>query len=124
MLEGTRERAVERFAERCDERVFGLERAQVANLVAVANLRLLARRYGLSEISLQGKHVRFSPLELADSKQLRLKRYHPDAVYKTATSQISVPAPMTRRVGGEPMRDQQLLNWCAQLLRDLLGEAA
>jgi transcription-repair coupling factor (superfamily II helicase) len=58
---------------------------------------------------------------LPDSKQLRLKRYHPDSVYKTATSQVSVPVPMTRRVGGEPMRDQQLLDWCAQLLRDVLG---
>ncbi len=103
---------------------YGEPPSQVANLVAVAKLRLLARRYGLSEISLQGKHIRFSPLELADSKQLRLKRYHPDAVYKTATNQVSVPAPMTRRVGGEPMRDQQLLDWCAQLLRDLLGEAS
>ena len=26
------------------------------------------------------------------------------------------PRPMTRRVGGEPLRDQALLDWCAQLL--------
>ncbi|GIH09931.1 transcription-repair-coupling factor [Rhizocola hellebori] len=117
----TEEALQEVIAEVTDR--YGEPPAQVANLVAVARLRLLARRYGLSEISLQGKHVRFSPIELADSKQLRLKRYHPDAVYKTATNQISVPAPMTRRVGGEPMRDQALLDWCAQLLRDLLGEA-
>lgn len=102
---------------------YGEPPSQVANLVAVARLRLLARKYGLTEISLQGKHIRFTPLELPDSKQLRLKRYHPDAVYKIATNQVSVPVPMTRRVGGEPMRDQQLLDWCAQLLKDLLGEA-
>jgi transcription-repair coupling factor (superfamily II helicase) len=101
---------------------YGDPPAQVANLVAVAKLRLTARKYGLSEISLQGKHIRFSPIELPDSKQLRLKRYHPDSVYKTAVNQVSVPVPMTKRVGGEPMRDQQLLDWCAQLLKDLLGE--
>jgi transcription-repair coupling factor (superfamily II helicase) len=39
---------------------YGDPPAQVANLVAVAKLRLLARKYGLSEISLQGKHIRFS----------------------------------------------------------------
>lgn len=100
---------------------YGEPPAQVANLVAVARLRLLAREYGLTEISLQGKHVRFSPLELPDSKQLRLKRYHPDAVYKTAIGQVSVPHPMTKRIGGEPMRDQALLDWSAQLLRDILG---
>ncbi|MEV4414968.1 transcription-repair coupling factor [Catellatospora sp. NPDC049609] len=100
---------------------YGEPPAPVANLVAVAKLRMTAREYGLTEISLQGKHVRFSPLELPDSKQLRLKRYHPDAVYKTANSQVSVPTPMTRRVGGEPLRDQALLDWCAQLLKDVLG---
>ncbi|MEU8000114.1 transcription-repair coupling factor [Catellatospora sp. NPDC049111] len=100
---------------------YGEPPAPVANLVAVAKLRMTARAYGLTEISLQGKHVRFGPLELADSKQLRLKRYHPDSVYKTANSQVSVPTPMNRRVGGEPLRDQALLDWCAQLLKDVLG---
>ena len=76
-------------------------------------------RYGLTDVSLQGKHMRFSPLPLPDSKQLRLKRYHPDAVYKTATDQVSVPRPMTRRVGGEPLRDTELLAWCADLIRQL-----
>jgi len=93
---------------------YGEPPAQVANLVAVAKLRLLAREYGLTEISLQGKHIRFSPLELPDSKQLRLKRYHPDAVYKTATSQVSVPHKPN-------LRDRQLLEWCAQLLKDVIG---
>ncbi|GAA2524549.1 transcription-repair coupling factor [Pilimelia columellifera] len=101
---------------------YGEPPAQVANLLAVARFRLLARSYGLTDVSLQGKHVRFSPLVLPDSKQLRLKRYHPDSVYKLATDQVSVPRPTTRRVGGEPLRDTALLEWCAQLLRDLLGD--
>jgi transcription-repair coupling factor (superfamily II helicase) len=73
-------------------------------------------------VSVQGKHLRFAPLPLPDSKQLRLKRYHPDAVYKQAAEQVSVPRPSTRRIGGEPLRDQALLEWCAQLLKDLLGD--
>jgi transcription-repair coupling factor (superfamily II helicase) len=100
---------------------YGEPPAPVANLVAVAKLRMVARSYGLTDISLQGRHVRFAPLSLPDSRQLRLKRYHPDAVYKTANDQVSVPRPQTRRVGGEPMRDQQLLDWCGQLLKDVLG---
>ena len=79
-------------------------------------------RYGLTDVSLQGKHIRFAPLPLPDSKQLRLKRYYPDAVYKAATDQVSVPRPMTRRVGGEPLRDQALLEWCAAAAADVLGE--
>ncbi|HEX6969879.1 MAG TPA: transcription-repair coupling factor [Micromonosporaceae bacterium] len=101
---------------------YGEPPVPVQNLVAVARFRLLARGYGLTDVSVQGRHVRFSPLVLPDSKQLRLKRYHPDAVYKQAVEQVSVPRPLTRRVGGEPLRDQALLDWCAQLLRDVLGD--
>ena len=100
---------------------YGEPPAPVVNLLAVARFRLLARAYGLSEVSVQGKHLRFSPLALPDSKQLRLKRYHPDAVYKAVTEQVSLPRPMTRRVGGEPLRDQALLDWIAQALSDVLG---
>ncbi|HEX8344207.1 MAG TPA: transcription-repair coupling factor [Actinoplanes sp.] len=105
---------------------YGEPPAQVANLIAVARFRQLARAYGLTDVSVQGKHLRFSPLVLPDSKQLRLKRYHPDAVYKTTNDQVSVPRPTTRPTrgslgGGEPLRDQALLEWCAQLLADVLG---
>jgi transcription-repair coupling factor (superfamily II helicase) len=96
----------------------------VANLVAVARFRLLAKGYGLSDVSLQGRHVRFSPMPLPDSKQLRLKRFYPDAVFKQATDQVSVPRPVTKRVGGEPMRDIQLLEWCEELITTVLGPPA
>ena len=93
----------------------------VTNLFAVARLRLLARAHGLKDVSLQGRHIRFAPVVLPDSKQLRLKRYYPDAVYKAALSQISVPRPLTRRVGGEPLRDTALLAWCEELLTTLFA---
>jgi transcription-repair coupling factor (superfamily II helicase) len=95
---------------------------EVANLVAVARFRLLAKTYGLTDVSLQGKHIRYSPLPLPDSKQLRLKRFYPDAVYKQVTEQVSVPRPMTARVGGEPVRDTALLDWCAELLTTIVGQ--
>lgn len=103
---------------------YGQPPEEVANLVAVARFRLLARSYGLTDVSLQGRHIRFTPLELPDSKQLRLRRYHPDAVWKQAVQTVSVPRPATRRVGGLPLRDTALLDWCATLLRDVLGDPA
>ncbi|HEX8631549.1 MAG TPA: transcription-repair coupling factor, partial [Catenuloplanes sp.] len=129
-LEMYRKLAEARDAARLDEVVaemtdrYGEPPQPVKNLVAVARFRLLARAYGLTDVSVQGRHVRFGPLPLPDSKQLRLKRYHPDAVYKTTNDQVSVPRPTTRRVGGEPLRDQALLDWCRDLLRDVLGEPA
>ncbi|HEY2947769.1 MAG TPA: transcription-repair coupling factor [Micromonosporaceae bacterium] len=116
----TTERLAEVVAEMTDR--YGEPPEPVANLVAVARFRLRAKAYGLTDVSLQGRHVRFAPLPLPDSKQLRLKRYHPDAVYKAATEQVSVPRPTTARVGGEPLRDQALLDWCGQLLTDVLGD--
>jgi transcription-repair coupling factor (superfamily II helicase) len=116
----TTERLAEVVAEMTDR--YGEPPEPVANLVAVARFRLRAKAYGLTDVSLQGRHVRFAPLPLPDSKQLRLKRYHPDAVYKAATEQVSVPRPTTAWVGGEPLRDQALLDWCGQLLTDVLGD--
>ena len=95
--------------------------SDLANLVAVARFRLLAKDYGLTDVSLQGRHIRFSPLPLPDSKQLRLKRFYPDAVYKPVTDQVSVPRPMTKRVGGEPVRDTAMLDWCAELITGIVG---
>ncbi|HEY8451643.1 MAG: transcription-repair coupling factor [Micromonosporaceae bacterium] len=101
---------------------YGEPPVEVTNLVAVARLRLLARSYGLTDVSLQGRHIRISPVDLPDSAQFRLKRLYPQAVYKSAVKTISVPRPGPATVGGEPLRGVPLLDWCARLLRDVLGE--
>ncbi|HEX6871727.1 MAG TPA: transcription-repair coupling factor, partial [Micromonosporaceae bacterium] len=118
----TPDRLVEIEAEMRDR--YGAPPEPVRNLFAVGRFRLLARTRGLSDVSLQGRHIRFAPLALPDSKQLRLKRYYPDAVYKATTEQISVPRPMTKRIGGEPLRDTALLQWCDELLTTLLDPPA
>jgi transcription-repair coupling factor (superfamily II helicase) len=61
-------------------------------------------------------------MPLPDSKQLRLKRFYPDAVYKHTSDQVSLPRPTNRRVGGEPLRDAEMLTWCAELLKTVLGD--
>jgi transcription-repair coupling factor (superfamily II helicase) len=101
---------------------YGKPPAEVVNLIAVARFRLLARAYGLADVSLQGRHVRFGPMALPDSKQLRLKRFYPESVYKQATDQVSLPRPNDRKVGGEPLRDAAMLAWCAELLATVLGD--
>jgi transcription-repair coupling factor (superfamily II helicase) len=103
---------------------YGEPPAPVANLIAVARFRFRARSYGLTDVSLQGRHIRFATLPLPDSKQLRLKRLYPEAVYKAAAETVSLPRPMTRRVGGEPLRDTALLEWAAELLTSVLGDPA
>jgi transcription-repair coupling factor (superfamily II helicase) len=101
---------------------YGAPPEPVANLVAVARFRLLARAYGVTDVSLQGRHVRFSPLVLPESKQLRLSRFYPGAVYKSASDQVSLPRPTTSRVGGEVLRDAAVLEWATELLTTVVGD--
>jgi len=115
----TAERLEEVEAEMRDR--YGPPPAAVDNLFAVARFRLLARTKGLADVSLQGRHVRFAPMPLPDSLQLRLKRYYPDAVFKAAGEQLSVRRPVTKRIGGEPLRDVALLDWCRELITTILG---
>ncbi|MEU1376474.1 transcription-repair coupling factor [Streptomyces triculaminicus] len=93
----------------------------VENLLLVAGLRMLARSCGVSDITLQGANVRFGPVDLRESQELRLKRLHPRTVMKPATQQILVPRPATRPIGGKPLVGRELLAWTGEFLTTILG---
>ncbi|MFF4170923.1 transcription-repair coupling factor [Streptomyces sp. NPDC001744] len=93
----------------------------VENLLLVAGLRMLARACGVGEIVLQGQNVRFAPVELRESQELRLKRLHPRAVLKPAAHQVLVPRPTAGRIGGKPVVGRELLAWTGEFLTTILG---
>ena len=103
----------------------------VENLLAVARFKVSCRRFGVTEVSLQGSSVRFTPVELAESAQLRLQRLYDKAVYKQTVSTVSVPRPKgvvkpdgsfaSTAFGGEPLRDVALLAWCGEVLASVTG---
>ena len=103
----------------------------VLGLLAVARLRAQARRAGLTDITQQGTHIRFSPVELPDSRQVRVARLYPKTVLKPAVRTMLVPVPRATP-GARPsapappgaplLRDQELLAWCAQLVETVFGE--
>jgi transcription-repair coupling factor (superfamily II helicase) len=102
---------------------YGEPPTPVVNLFEVARFRTLARSAGLGEVALAGNGVRFGPVELPESKQLRLQRLYPGSLVKSAVRTILVPKPSTSRVGGRPLRDVEILDWCTELVRTvLLGE--
>ncbi len=72
---------------------YGEPPSPVADLLAVAHLRNLCREHGIEEIVSQGKNVRFSPVNLPESRQMRLQRLYPGAAVKHATELILVPKP-------------------------------
>ncbi|MBA0049404.1 transcription-repair coupling factor [Streptomyces sp. AJS327] len=92
----------------------------VENLLLVAGLRMLARTCHVTDITLQGGNVRFSPVSLRESQELRLKRLHPGAVVKQAAGQVLVPRPKTGGIGGRPVVGRELLAWVGQFLTSVL----
>jgi transcription-repair coupling factor (superfamily II helicase) len=95
----------------------------VITLLDVARLRFAARRAGLTDITLQGSHVRFAPVVLPDSRVVRVQRLYPKTVLKPAVRTMLVPVPKTATFGGEPLRDTELLAWCAEVISSVLSES-
>ncbi|HEX8767016.1 MAG TPA: transcription-repair coupling factor, partial [Jatrophihabitans sp.] len=110
---------------------FGPMPVEVDNLLAVARFKVVCRKFGITEVSLQGQSVRFSPVLLPESAQIRLQRTYEKTVYKPAVSTMAAARPKgvvkpdgswaEAKFGGEPLRDQALLSWCADLLEAILG---
>lgn len=94
-------------------------------LVAVARLRLVCRHYGVTEVGATGTGsaatLRLSPLVLADSAQLRLKRVYPGSNYRPTTSVVQVPIPRTGGIGAPRIRDLELVQMVSDLLLALDG---
>jgi transcription-repair coupling factor (superfamily II helicase) len=105
----------------------------VLGLLAVASLRAQARKAGLTDITQQGSHVRFAPVDLPESRQVRAQRLYPKTVLKPAVRTMLVPVPRgapgtrpgTPVPPGTPLlRDRELLAWCGQLIEAVFGESS
>src|SRR5674476_1275185 len=99
---------------------YGTPPEPVRNLFEVARLRTVARKADVGNIGVQGNFVRFGPLQLPESRRLRLQRLYPGTLVKDAVRTILVPRPMTARVAGQPMRDTAVLRWASDLIEVVL----
>ncbi len=96
----------------------------VASLLEVAGLRGRARAAKLTDVTLQGKYVRFAPVELADSSRARLDRLHPRSIVKPQVRTILVARPTTGVVGGPPVRDEALLAWARTVIDTVIDPSS
>jgi transcription-repair coupling factor (superfamily II helicase) len=101
---------------------YGAPPEPVLNLLEVARLRVAARQAGLTDITAGGNHIRFAPVELPDSRQVRVQRLYPKTVLKSAVRTMLVPVPRTAVIGGQPLRDTELLTWCGEVIRSVLAD--
>uniref|UniRef100_UPI0025DF902D TRCF domain-containing protein n=1 Tax=Lapillicoccus sp. TaxID=1909287 RepID=UPI0025DF902D len=113
------ESAVEEIEAELRDR-YGVPPEPVKNLLEVARLRTVARAASIGDVAVQGTMVRFGPVDLRESQQMRLMRLYPGTIVKEALHTILVPRPMTARVGGTPVRDEAVLRWASDLLRAIL----
>ena len=95
---------------------YGAVPAAVDNLFEVAEFRLHVRAAGIADVTAQGKFVRFAPVELPESAQLRLKRLYPGSVVKPAVRSVLVPFPTTARIGGRTLHGREVMTWARQFI--------
>ena len=113
-VQSIREELLDRFGELPEE----------ANaLLAVAQLRALAKSHGIREVVATGKFLRLAPLILPESRQLRLARLYPGSLYKgpTRTALITLP----KNPAWNPSKpvaeivDTSLLTWVTEVVDQL-----
>ncbi|MBI1351961.1 MAG: transcription-repair coupling factor [Actinomycetales bacterium] len=119
LADAATDEAVDEVAAELMDR-YGTLPPPVELLLTVARFRALARRAGLDEVILQGNGIRFHPVELPESGQLRLTRLYPRTLIKPAVRTIVVPRPATAPLGGQPLRDAELLSWASDLIAAVL----
>lgn len=86
-------------------------------MIAVARFRLLARRAGLDEVIVVGDRVRFHPVELPDSRRVRVTRLYPGSLVKPAVRQLLVPVP---KEGRKPVTGPDALDWATGVVKTVL----
>ncbi len=103
---------------------YGALPAPVETLLDVARLRGEARDAGIHEIVLAGSMVRFAPVELPESRSMRMSRLYPRSTMKPATRTLLIPRPMTASFGGQALANRELLQWVREVLRAMTAPIA
>lgn len=110
-VDGLREELVDRYGE---------PPAVVESLLIVARFRARARSAGVGEVTIAGKNVRFAPVDLPESRVVRLNRIYPRSIVKAPVSTILVPRPQTAVVAGKPISGIALLEWARGVIDTII----
>jgi transcription-repair coupling factor (superfamily II helicase) len=119
-IDRIREELVDRYGEPPDA---------VVSLLLVARFRARSRIAGISEVTIAGKYVRFAPVELPESRTVRLGRLYPGAIVKAPVRSVLVPRPRasvagSAVVGGHPIVGVALLEWVRAVIDSVIDPPA
>ncbi len=114
---------VDQIRDEMDDR-YGEPPTEVASLLLVARFRARARQAGISEVTIAGRNVRFAPVDLPESRVVRLHRLYPRSIVKTQVGTLLVPRPQTpstaQVIGGRPIDGVALLEWARTVLDSVI----
>lgn len=96
----------------------------VESLLVVARFRARCRQAGVGEVTVAGKYVRFAPVDLPESRVVRLQRLHPKSVVKAPVSTILVPRPQGTGFPVRPVAGVALLEWARAVIDDVVDPPA
>ncbi|WP_300681108.1 transcription-repair coupling factor [Nocardioides sp.] len=97
---------------------------EVFSLLLVARFRARARAAGISEVTIAGKNVRFAPVSLPESRQVRLQRMYPKSLIKNAVDTILVPRPVSSGFPVKPLDGIALLEWARGVIDQVIDPVA
>jgi transcription-repair coupling factor (superfamily II helicase) len=106
---------VDQIRDELDDR-YGEPPAEVASLLLVARFRARARQAAITEVTLAGRNVRFAPVDLPESRVVRLNRLYPRSILKPQVGSLLVPRPQTQVIGGRPIDGVALLEWARAVI--------
>jgi transcription-repair coupling factor (superfamily II helicase) len=113
-VEAIRSELVDRFGDLPEEALA---------LLGVAQLRAQAKLAKLTEVVVQGKHLRLAPITLPESRQLRLSRLYPGSLYKASMSTVLVALPKAPAwnpsQNAPKIVDTSLLAWVVEAVNQL-----
>jgi transcription-repair coupling factor (superfamily II helicase) len=93
----------------------------VRSLLFVAMFRARCRQVGVSEVTVSGKYIRFAPVDLPDSRVVRLERLHPRSVVKAPVRTILVPRPQGTGFPVRPVAGVALLEWARGVIDEIVA---
>ncbi len=102
---------------------YGNPPEEVESLLVVARFRARCRQAGVREVTVAGKYVRFAPVDLPDSRVVRLQRLHPRSIVKAPVSTILVPRPQSAGFPVHPVAGIALLEWARGVIDEVIVTA-
>ena len=99
---------------------YGEPPQEVVSIQLVARFRARARAAGIGEVTIAGKNVRFAPVSLPESRQIRLNRLYPKSIVKQTVDTVLVPRPGTPGATGRPLEGIALLEWARGVIDSVL----